>query len=677
MTNKFRFMLLSMAALGIVSCSDKLTDESGGTDGLESNEGKVYMNVAVALPSASSMRSGTDEDGETNSNENPDYEVGHDFENDIKSIVLVLASEDGKYIAHNLIESKTNGETTTTKKYIAKASFSRTDITQAYSGPLAESRKVNVYAFCNNPDLDEYFNSLDANDTDWLDKATKIGETDAPVFFMSNSSVRKVEFPETAAEWGLYNTEERPFELTKNGNAVYVERAAARFDYKKADNSEIDDKSNKNVTTYNYGLPEGNELGKIVNVALAKMSLVNMSSEYYNLRRVSGDGKGKTDSNNFEVSGTETPSNYVVDTDWEHKSTDFHTKNITALTEEFNFPLFSGNVTRNGNAMYNEDSKWYTETIYDVLNKQKENDEDKDTWKDSSYKIWRYVTENTIPADNSNQIAAHSTGIVFKAAIVADDKINEVENLSEKLKNALNASKAGMKASVGGQTGEDYYDYPTLYLYNNQLYAGIDELVMAAAKSSESVLYTLVNRVLSNWYLKEDANIFEYGEDPDDIPEGATRLTPEICNAILNGVKLDDSEIDYSNDYHVNFEAEYDITLDARNMLNNLLVGQNFTIYKADNDTDLGGGYFCYYFYWNRHNDNGEATVMGPMEFGIVRNNVYKLTVSTISQLGHPTNPDDDPDPVKPDDPDEEDKVYMSVNVEVLPWVVRVNDIEF
>ena len=68
---------------------------------------------------------------------------------------------------------------------------------------------------------------------------------------------------------------------------------------------------------------------------------------------------------------------------------------------------------------------------------------------------------------------------------------------------------------------------------------------------------------------------------------------------------------------------------------------------------------------------------MGPMEFAVVRNNVYKLSVTGVNKFGHPTNPGDDPDPENPEDPDEEDDVYFKVAVEVLPWVVRINDIEF
>ena len=112
-----------------------------------------------------------------------------------------------------------------------------------------------------------------------------------------------------------------------------------------------------------------------------------------------------------------------------------------------------------------------------------------------------------------------------------------------------------------------------------------------------------------------------------------------------------------------------------------------FTIYQASNDADDyrandkgkadGAGYYFYYYYWNRHNDNLYPGSMQRMEFGVVRNNVYKLAVTDIRRLGHPRFGGNDPEPPTPDTPDESDKVYLKVSVEVRPWTVRINNIEF
>ena len=76
----------------------------------------------------------------------------------------------------------------------------------------------------------------------------------------------------------------------------------------------------------------------------------------------------------------------------------------------------------------------------------------------------------------------------------------------------------------------------------------------------------------------------------------------------------------------------------------------------------------CYYLYWIRHEDNKKNNVMGPMEFAIVRNNIYDLAVSGISGLG--LSGADVPDP---DAPDEDGEAKMNVVVKVKNWVVRKN----
>lgn len=108
-------------------------------------------------------------------------------------------------------------------------------------------------------------------------------------------------------------------------------------------------------------------------------------------------------------------------------------------------------------------------------------------------------------------------------------------------------------------------------------------------------------------------------------------------------------------------------TIDAK------LVARGFNIYRPNEDGDI----YCYYVYWNRHNDNGLPTAMGIMEFGAVRNNIYKLSVESVYALGHPGNPDDDNDEFKPEDPDEEEEFWGEVVCRILDWEVRINGIKF
>lgn len=79
-----------------------------------------------------------------------------------------------------------------------------------------------------------------------------------------------------------------------------------------------------------------------------------------------------------------------------------------------------------------------------------------------------------------------------------------------------------------------------------------------------------------------------------------------------------------------------------------------------------------YLKYWIKHEPNGtDNDPMGVMEFAIVRNNVYQLSVTGIRDLG-------DPLPFTPgkDDPDTPDKtkdVYIVIQLYVKDWVVRSN----
>lgn len=75
-------------------------------------------------------------------------------------------------------------------------------------------------------------------------------------------------------------------------------------------------------------------------------------------------------------------------------------------------------------------------------------------------------------------------------------------------------------------------------------------------------------------------------------------------------------------------------------------------------------GYRCYYNYWIRHLDNHKPTVMGVMEFGIVRNNLYRLRITNVADLGQPNLH------IDPDTPDE-GEALIKVVLNVKPWIVR------
>ncbi|MDB8996114.1 Mfa1 family fimbria major subunit [Parabacteroides distasonis] len=87
------------------------------------------------------------------------------------------------------------------------------------------------------------------------------------------------------------------------------------------------------------------------------------------------------------------------------------------------------------------------------------------------------------------------------------------------------------------------------------------------------------------------------------------------------------------------------------------------------------GNYPVWYTYWNRHNDNNNPNEMGIMEFAVVRNNIYRLVVNSISSLGLPQPPYEIANPWKPagKTPDEVPSL-IDVTVEVNEWKERILD---
>ena len=80
----------------------------------------------------------------------------------------------------------------------------------------------------------------------------------------------------------------------------------------------------------------------------------------------------------------------------------------------------------------------------------------------------------------------------------------------------------------------------------------------------------------------------------------------------------------------------------------------------------------CYYFTNEiKHFDNGNNAVMGNMEFAIMRNNIYSLSVTHIDAVGDPYV-----DPT-PGIVDETGQAALKLQAKILPWVVRYNNIEF
>lgn len=640
------FFIGMLAMCTITGCSDNElngSNEPGVYPGHP--EDAVYMNVNIQLPvGGKNTRSSTDSDSDDDYGTSTDgTEVGKDYENKVNGVLIVLADANNNFIAageHNSLPVVHEGIVNTTQK------INKSALAAYYGNGTLEAGKdqINLYVFCNpTMELKELFEKSGA-DNKWIDKIATLEENPAGTatgaavwggndhkagFLMVTASSKDIKksIPKNFTDWDNFTNEKNAFDFsgkntlsngTEIGNIgnIHVERVVARFDFK-------DGSPSKDQT---YVIAEKDNKPTL-NVKLNKMALINMSKHFYYLRRVSDNGLA----DNVEICGTEYDSgqnwNFVVDTDAEQKNGAIDTS--YPFADYFNFCL---GHQENNTWSIDETARnqWYTSLIKDVIDNQEEDNDNE--WNSGhnrgDYRIWRYVTENTIPGIN-NQENGISTGIVFKG------KIQTTTDAPQSLQDAINNA-----------TGDSDAD-AILYAYSNQLYVSWTGVRKAALDATANEEF-------------KKAVFGTPGNTPSETVYSDDTDSPDYMWNIWYNEKGHKDAVALSAFKEVATNKEH-----------------QFTLYQSSIDENDGAGYYCYYFYWNRHNDNGNSGVMGPMEFAVVRNNVYKLSVVDINRLGHPRLSENDPDPVDPGTPDEKGDIYLKLSVEVLPWVVRINDIEF
>ncbi|MDE5796244.1 MAG: fimbria major subunit, partial [Muribaculaceae bacterium] len=450
-----------------------------------------------------------------------------------------------------------------------------------------------------------------------------------------------------------------------------------------------------------------------IDVQLQRLSLVNMNNSFYYFQRVSDNGlNGLND--NVIICGAEKPwyqgvaagsnsalfdptgGNYVVDYYAQQKYTAMEQDFKGFLfSEYFDYPLFEDNGTINSENL-SSTSRWASSEISNILAGEKDDytGDDKED-KKTEYHIWRYVTENTIPFINNPyeyfEPNGISTGVVFRAKIIGNMKAwtetptTKEEEQRNHLIKVLNSTKLDADEGTADVTEENFtWKNPILYMYAKRVYATWDDMRWAAIDAS--LTWKIENgKTVPDWNRTNSLYMAVFGR-------GVTGMT---ITDVINGEKVEIEDVTTSETNEEGFTAEGldessanyaweqwnkadkpGATNDLTRNFKKAMTDAGITLYQRSKENGEYG-YFCYYYYWNRHNDNNRDGVMGPMEFCTVRNNVYKLSVSKVSRLGHPRLDENDPDTPTPNTPDEKSDVYITVDSKVIPWVVRINEIEF
>lgn len=567
---KFAFGVL---ALALASCSSDAPAPNNGNDA----DGDVYATLRVKLPSATRAAAGE--------------EYGQDAENYVGKVLVVLTQKvDGRYmfLTYDEADAMDGGqiagdhESVNVNELTYTLNFSAKNMKPGALDIAGENGKSDIYvfAFCNptsrlqntisqlaneKPGTIEFSGNstgeINGNNTIWGDKK----------FLMANChEPAAVTLPSRAELVKNNNKPEKAFNL----GIVHVKRLAARFDFalggKNSDNK------------YDITSTPG---GKMGTVELTDMAMFNIAKNFYYLPRSNDkwDWTGTT----YLCGNLESPY-YVMS----YNQGGFKTQSLAdGNYKQYYFANLIGNDFREGET--EEPVGGSTKLTWTSIKPETWNtktEDDNNGWTQdpkNDYRIWRYATENTIPAaDAQNSTAAQkigiTTGVVFKGTFTP--------------------------------ANSEVWNGNVIYLYNGVVYGDFKALKAYVTKYPESVVAKAFNKIDA---LKNATN-----------PDPKTNLLANLTSAQRDGFKA----------------------------------------YVPDADTNT---YTMYYFYYNRHNSNGNNSQMGENEFGVVRNNVYKLQVTTCGSLGEPDFPEN------PDHPDEEESAYFTVSCHVMPWTVRINNIEF
>lgn len=656
---KFNSKLWMLAvALATVGCQDDL--ENGPVTGTEGVDGpQTYMTVTINSETVTKAPQG--EDGKPTGGENgDDFEVGTANEYTVHDVTVVLfrnAGGTGELAPINasseLVAAGYNGEvgdmTNGTEPHSRQATV---EITITDAGIEFDGRTFGVIGITNlgNDELKSAIGTTiktGADLADYLQKTAWSGDayTDATEgganHFVMSSHLPELE--DVTLRAGATATDAPIAD-------IHVERLAAKVRI----NEQTTSTSQGGTTTttgnqFVYTVMDETQTTPtaIAKVRLDQAAIINKQSvATYMLKRVSEDYSANptalaATSNLDEYLGNEewggSKFNYVVDPWTRNKPTTYSasvlaTDGTTALAYD---NQFGGDSYADMWTALASDSK-----------KQLAHSSETAT---VSKMHMAYTLENTLNAEAS--LNGYSTGVLFKATYVPaalsdvnaegtaiiQDLVDEYESFSATSTTTIPPYymvKSGLQWIAYADRDAIWADYCL------DVQADVQSPINYTAFSSDEITSLTKQAYLASNISKSDVTRDATGyaawlnaqcEDVD--PDGETPFTAEE-----------------SFDTYIASHATGATDADGNGSIREVVNGE------------------CYYPYWIRHANNDKANVMGIMEFGIVRNNIYDLTIEGISGFGLSST--DVPDP---DTPDEEKNYYLKVNLFVRDWVVRSN----
>lgn len=647
------------AALALVGCSDDLENQKGGPEeGTEQAEGTLYVDFSFGMPETKTPTGGEDGDG---------FEVGSAEENNVKDATLFFIATEttpsnrptlnkadkylgAVYIPENSWKEASNGSWTL--KEAVK-------ISKAVEDQIIFGKQYGVLAVVNGGNLTEKV--ADINGLRAAVATGKIAVDNA--FLMASEDDAVIVFEKTN------NSVKNPA-YTK----IDVERVTARIDYKAiiANNTyplyaqkrsgEVDTKA---------------EFGEVQLTDIAVVNQMNENANSYWFKRVAEN----FNASEYDYLGVELPipsgnpqSNYVFDPYTTSKTLDDKGMPEWSCLNTQGQPVYTNRVIaydEKAGGSYWEQAK-INFTKFTELKASGADDL-------NQYKLVCYTKENT--TSKQAQKNGYSTGVVFKATAT----IKKVYQRTAKRDDAGNKYYNGyaLKA-LGTAVGTTEF-----FLYDNKPFATLADIQQlfvereASVKPEEGSESSPI--IATGWAF----DVYGERELQHIASKGKNSANHQYCLEKFEYYVGSFSSFDFGYRKHLDDvleeaqkedfdwteiveKAGWDAWVETyEDQLVADAAADQYGIRKSSTNTMT-----CYYPYWIRHSDNkvnaGDGTgddgdeIMGIMEFGIVRNNIYKLSVKTIKNFGI--------DELDPGIDDEASDLYLNVELSVKPWVLRYNE---
>lgn len=237
----------------------------------------------------------------------------------------------------------------------------------------------------------------------------------------------------------------------------------------------------------------------------------------------------------------------------------------------------------------------------------------------------QYCLENTFDLDNMKQ--GQTTRVVFKAVYTPKALVGKTDKTFYKIGNNTaiwTATTLSQHILAVALTAMGITDATEQAKYGVDLSAG-----------------TNIGGKAGLHLIAKDNITFHNGTA---TPATTSQVTDDIVDKINEklGLKKEGGKITTGISTYLNGVAYYIARIKHFNELTHWTAG---SAYGSDNDKYLG-------------------------RYGVLRNNWYELSVKTISGLGYPEVPE-----VKPNIPDDENDQYINVEVKILDWAKRTQDI--